>query len=308
MARGNALDNLGDNSSFGSQFSNPFGHSVTCVTAYECWLELLKRTMNIGRTIDSSWQQQIRCLFSANYTFSSLWSSDVAKREVTLNDKITSYVKHAYGVIEEGKPGYESQGAASYDYPEIIKEQLNAVIEKLQDEWNSNSAIIQIASVSRYNRPSSPCLTYIKFSIMEPLEATEGALKLLVQFNFRSHDLFKAFMPNMALLCYVGNYVAGGFVGVNDDVEITYCGTSDNLHIYQSDIYQVEEQLLTYNAGNRYMQMPYCIPGNHLISYFEETLKVPPQVPVKDFYPQVYPAHYDYIIVNNNNLKLKGDY
>ena len=256
---------------------NPVGHSIYGSSDYEVWLELLRRCYNNGYDNGNT-----RSLFNVSYSFQYNRVPMVVASEIY--NACTAYTTHYAEVLLQKLPGYRESGDAEYDYSERIRDSLDLIVDKLRNKRNSKSAVINVANQSDFALENPPCMTEVQFRIL-------GASTLLTMFTFRSHDLYKGFLPNMQGIALASRVLAQKLWGTDTTINYLYSGTSKDLHIYHDDLDTVSKL-----RKPQFMQLPYVTPDGSLYEALPDTVDANVSFNNIDaFYPQATPTHAEYL-------------
>ena len=278
MARGNHEVNLDNSRLKDDHVVNPMSHSVYSASDYSVWLELLKRCINTGYDNGVT-----RSLFNATYTFQipQRKRSDIPQ---SINDACVSYMQHYIDVVVNKQQGYRETGLAEYDYSERIRDGLPLIVAKLRNKRNSKSSVVNVASADDFQLENPPCLTELQFRIL-------GDDTLLTMFTFRSHDLYKGFLPNMKGIQVSAAHLASQIFPASTPVKFLYSGVSKDLHIYEQDLSDA-----TIMALKARLVMEYPFVSNGCLQEALPGTEQPVDVTeFPEFFPQVNHSHAEYL-------------
>ena len=213
--------------------SEKVGFSVRGKTIYEAWLNTIDRVMRYGNVKSTEYGSNQRELQNINWNITNEDIDNISFPDlpddvlkiIGLNHESLSQYKDT--LLNTSIPAGTSYtyGARLGAYSDSNFNQIEFIIEKLKENLITRRAVATtIIPEFDSKQKSPPCLSQIQL-----LSDNEGKLNFFA--TFRSHDLFKAAIPNAYGLLNLQNYICEK-VGVSRGILSI---NSISAHIYEED-------------------------------------------------------------------------
>lgn len=213
--------------------SEKVGFSVRGKTIYNSWLNTIDRIVRYGSVKNTEYGNLQRELQNINWNITNEdiktpflpgLPEDVLKIIGLTKFSLDQYKDTLLNTVVPDGTSY-TYGARLGSYGETSFNQIDFIISKLKESLITRRAIATtIIPEFDSTQKSPPCL-----SLVQLLSDNEGKLNLFA--TFRSHDLFKAAIPNAYGLLYLQEYICNE-VGVDRGILSI---NSISAHIYEED-------------------------------------------------------------------------
>lgn len=212
--------------------SEKAGWSVRGKHTTEAWLKVVDKIIRYGdvkKTESGSGQKELQTITwtieneHVEDFYIPEWPSNV-KEHIGLNEDMLNQYKQIFLTPDKPADSAYTYGNRLYDYPNHLN-QIEHIIEHIRDHHETRRAY-----ATTFYPPldetlaSPPCLTSIQF-----LTTPSDHLNMFA--TFRSHDIFKAALPNAFGLLHLQSYVAEKAKLKKGSLSIT----STSAHIYEED-------------------------------------------------------------------------
>ncbi|CAN5204503.1 hypothetical protein BH09PAT2_BH09PAT2_05510 [soil metagenome] len=220
--------------------SEKVGWNVRGKSTTDAWIRAIDKVLRYGdikKTESGSNQKELQ---SVTWTIQNEcidhfampeWPSAV-KEHVGLNEEMLTQYKQIFLTADKPKDSAYTYGNRLYDYPGNIN-QIEQVIEKIKKEHETRRAYATtFYPPTDHTLASPPCLTSVQF-----LTTIDNTLNMFA--SFRSHDMFKAALPNAFGLLHLQKYVSDKTTLKPGSLSIT----SFSAHIYEEDWQMAQDTL-----------------------------------------------------------------
>ncbi|MFA9288688.1 MAG: thymidylate synthase [Weeksellaceae bacterium] len=214
------------------QPSESVGWAVRGEKLFDSWLAVVDRIMRYGHTKQTEYGSQQKELQAVTWTIqhediNDFYIPDISQKlqsHIGLDEAMRMQYKEIF--LTGDKPGdvAYTYGNRLFDYPENI-DQIKYIIAKLKEHiYTRRAYATTFYPKVDEQHDSPPCMTQLQI-----LSDIQGKLNMFV--SFRSHDIFKAAIPNAYGLLCLQKYIADE-VGVHPG---TLTFQSVSAHIYEED-------------------------------------------------------------------------
>ena len=247
--------------------SEVFGHRIVGESIADAWYQLIPRIRKHGVIRATHHGGQLQELIDLVVVIKNQKSEEVP-------DSIPLSKEDVAGYIHQMVEDQEYKEGVKYTYGQRIRswfgnDQLEKVVEKLQGEIDSASAVISLwdsggnrvgrnPGDSDHDHSGSPCLNHIWFRYIPEKGLTMTAI-------FRSNDMFSAWLANAYGLRKLQEIV-GERIGM-DLGELVII--SESAHIYD-DCFEEADKLASISNDSKFSDPV----GNFLISWKNESVKI----------------------------------
>ncbi len=190
--------------------SEKVGWSIHAKKTTDAWVKVVDKIIRYGdvkKTESGSGQKELQHISwtISNETIDQFHIPDwpaAVKEQVGLNPDMLNQYKQIFLTGDKPADSAYTYGNRLYSYPGPIN-QMQHIIEKLRLHRETRRAYATtFYPPTDHELSSPPCLTSIQF-----LTTPENQLNMFA--TFRSHDIFKAALPNAFGLLHLQQYVAG---------------------------------------------------------------------------------------------------
>ncbi len=212
--------------------SEKTGWSVRGKTITDTWIQAVDRIIRYGdvkKTESGSAQKELQSMSwtitgESTKTFTIPdWPTSL-KNHIGLHEDMLTQYKQIFLTAHKPPDSAYTYGNRLYNYPGNIN-QIDQMIDKINKEYETRRAYATtFYPALDYTLSSPPCLTSVQF-----LTITNKRINMFA--HFRSHDIFKAALPNAFGLLHLHQYVADHTGTTTGTLTIT----SVSAHIYEED-------------------------------------------------------------------------
>ena len=212
-----------------SQHHETFGTQIVGNSLFDAWSQVLNYLFHYGTD-----NKTLRQFHSIHWSFNTNKTEETLEqaRQIFKQDEIQNLIGlNAASLTDytQSMIDHTNVSNIAYTYGQRLWNFRSHILETLQNDLSSRHAYATTIKHDLFDS-QPPCLVYLQF-LYEPIDQ-----QLNLYVVFRSHDIFKAGIPNgYALYQFLKDYSTQ--LGVNiGHIEIT----SISAHIYLSDLYNVE--------------------------------------------------------------------